>query len=708
MKKIITAAAISIFTATISYASNYDAYREFIKGMLDLKAGQTLKAQKDYEKVISLDQSALPAYQNLAYMYLQTGNKELAYKAAKKVDELDGNNPQTAVFLGTFYAVANDSSTAKDFWDKTLQLDPDNETAMVYLASHYSTYNDLLKSADYWNKFLKQQPDSVAGYLQLALVQEKLGQNKNALKSLDKAVALNSSVVDSYMSKARIYESEKKFDLAIKEYKKYIEVFPDNPFAYIFMGRCYLEINDLKTAEETLLAAKEISDNADALKAASYWLGTVYEKEWKIPEALKEFEYVSSLEENVILYSKTGYFYSLLKEYAKAEKQFQKALKKEPSNVEVLYMSALNYLDWAKYDKALNVLKEVSVLSPDFADAYFFMAAAYEKKNDYENSEKALLKVIELNPENAKALNHLGYIYADRNIKFDRAQEYIERALKIDPKNGAYVDSLGWLYFKQGKYELSKQALMAAASMSRDPLIYDHLGDVCKALGRFGEAWVSYVLSYDMKRDATVKEKLDAVQKELPKEELYKQMLLRSESNFLKVFSVKAGWTANFSSGIIGKKTYVQFSFVRGESAVIEIPGNIMGGAKIYIKDGEIIYEPKALETAVPKEYSEVISFAAEILSKDFYRHFSDAQVTQKGKKLIYKSGEYELVLDIDTAYIEKITKGQNVAELSNYGAFAASWLPKKIVVRSGKSKAKASFETKNFTFFIKPAENKK
>jgi len=710
MKKTIAIILLLVSCVSLSFASP-DAYKSFIKGAIDLKAGKAADAKKEYEKAVSLDPSALQAYKDLSYIYLQTGDRASAYKTAQKVDELGGATAQTAVFLGSFYATANDTATAQAFWDKALVLDPDNETAMIYLASHYALVNDLAKSEIYWKKYLKEQPDSVIAWLQLALVQEKLGRSEDALKTLDKVIKLNPSAVDAYMSKARIYESKNKFDLAVKEYQKYITVSPDNPFVYVFMGRGYLELNDLKNAEEALLKAKGMTDNVDALKATSYWLGGVYEKQWKIDAAAKEYEYIISKEDNALLRSKIGYFYSILRNFEKADEQFQKVLDKDPSNMQVMYLAALNYLDWGKTDKALDLFKRIVAQSPDFADAYFFMAMAYDRKNDFDNEEKALLKAIELNPNHAKALNHLAFIYADRGIKLDEAEQYIGRALKLEPKNGTYLDTLGWLYYKQGRYESARQALMTAASLMRDPMIYDHLGDVTKALGRSSEAWISYALSYDMKRDDKVKEKLDAARKEIPADEFYKQMLLRSESNFLKVFSVKAGFTANFSAGIIGgKKTFINFSFTRSDGAVIELPGNIMGGAKIRVQGSSVTYTPQALETSVPDEYREVINFAAEILSRDFFRRFSPASVVEKGDKLIFTSedGAYELVLNTDTAFIERITKGKATVEMSNYEAFLVSWLPKKIVLNSKNPNFKATFETQKFTLpENKPAENK-
>ena len=53
------------------------------------------------------------------------------------------------------------------------------------------------------------------------------------------------------------------------------------------------------------------------------------------------------------------------------------------------------------------------------------------------------MRAIELNPENAAALNYLGYMLADRGIRLQDSISFIERALAIDPKNPAYLEPCG-------------------------------------------------------------------------------------------------------------------------------------------------------------------------------------------------------------------------------------------------------------------------
>ena len=714
MKKIMALFLMFVFSsAQISFATDYQAYKNYIKATLDLKSGDAKSAQKELEKVIDKDKSAFAAYKDLSHIYAVTGDKVAATAAAKKIEELDGDNPLTTNFLAGIYFAMEDTGTAKTFWDKTLVLDPENENAIVYLASYYAVDGqELEKSAIHWKHFLRQQPDSAPGYYQLGIVQERQGKTDEAKKSFDKAISLKPETVDAYAAKARIYEAEKQYLKAIAEYENYSKYAPGNPFIYIFEGKNYFELGKYKEAEELFLTAKEIK-NADSYKMSSYWLGMVYEKTWAIDKAAAEFEDLAKVENNPMIDAKLGYYYSLLKKYDKAEKAFAKALEKGGSNSELEYLMALNYLDWSKYDKALELFKKVVRARPTYSEGFFFLGVTYNNLGDSESAQASLQTAIKLDPKNAKAFNYLGYTLVENNDNLVLAEEYIMRAVELEKNNGHYLDSLGRLHYKLGNYEYSAQILLTAVGLARDPLIYEHLGDSCMKIQKYSEAWVSYALAYDLKQSKELKAKMDQSQKLMDKKDFYKQMLLRADSNYLKIPSLKAGYTANVGFLMFGSKVYLRFDFQRGQGASITIPATLgFSGAVITIAGGNISYEPAVVELTIPEEFSGVIELAADLFNTGLMKRFSNAQVSEKKGKIIYTIDDEELILNADTAMIEKISKAKMSAELSNFKEFMQSKLPATIKIKS--KDFKVTFETKEFSVSdkkinVKPkAEQKK
>jgi Tfp pilus assembly protein PilF len=88
-------------------------------------------------------------------------------------------------------------------------------------------------------------------------------------------------------------------------------------------------------------------------------------------------------------------------------------------------------------------------------------------------------KVIALDPENANALNYLGYTYADMGTNLDEAESLIRKALKYKPDDGYITDSLGWVLYKKGLFQEALIYLEKAVKLTADdPIILEHLGDV--------------------------------------------------------------------------------------------------------------------------------------------------------------------------------------------------------------------------------------
>lgn len=146
--------------------------------------------------------------------------------------------------------------------------------------------------------------------------------------------------------------------------------------------------------------------------------------------------------------------------------------------------------------------------------ALLTLASAQERAGDTKGSEVSLRSVLEKDPDNATALNNLGYFLVERNERLTEALEMIQKAVRAEPANSSFLDSLGWAYFKLGKLEEAEKQLTEAAR--RDPTsstIQEHLGDVYQKQGKMAEARAAWqkalTLSTEASETARIKAKLD-------------------------------------------------------------------------------------------------------------------------------------------------------------------------------------------------------
>jgi len=137
---------------------------------------------------------------------------------------------------------------------------------------------------------------------------------------------------------------------------------------------------------------------------------------------------------------------------------------------------------------ALSVYERALKTLPDDPRLLYARALLLAEQNDLGAAERDFRRVIELKPDDAEALNALGYTLADRTDRRSEALELIERAIKIKPDEPAIIDSLGWIRYRMGDLEASLKELRRAFEKQGDPEIAAHLGEVLWVKGDRDEA----------------------------------------------------------------------------------------------------------------------------------------------------------------------------------------------------------------------------
>jgi Flp pilus assembly protein TadD len=141
------------------------------------------------------------------------------------------------------------------------------------------------------------------------------------------------------------------------------------------------------------------------------------------------------------------------------------------------------------------------------------LAAALDANKDWNGARAALEDAIKSDPQNAQALNYLGYSLLERRIDVKRGFELVARAHELAPQSAAITDSLGWAHFLKGDVAAAIPLLeRAVAAAIDDVAINEHLGDAYWAAGRRTEArfaWKAASLSAKGKVSERLAAKID-------------------------------------------------------------------------------------------------------------------------------------------------------------------------------------------------------
>ena len=132
---------------------------------------------------------------------------------------------------------------------------------------------------------------------------------------------------------------------------------------------------------------------------------------------------------------------------------------------------------------AFNVLTQALAEHNDDPDLLYDVAMIAEKLDKLDVAEERLKRLIELRPQNAQALNALGYTLVDRTPRIAEGLDLIEKALKLEPADPFILDSMGWALFRMGKIDDAVTYLRRAMAERPDAEIAAHLGEVLWAKG---------------------------------------------------------------------------------------------------------------------------------------------------------------------------------------------------------------------------------
>jgi tetratricopeptide (TPR) repeat protein len=199
------------------------------------------------------------------------------------------------------------------------------------------------------------------------------------------------------------------------------------------------------------------------------------------------------------------------------------AVLKQHADEPVAYISlAQAYSEAERTAQALKVLQDAQGKFPSDDGIAFELGSVFDKQKKFAEAESAFRQVLARDPENAIALNYLGYMLAERGERLDESVTYLKKALQVEPENPSYLDSLGWAYFKADKLDLAETNLKRAADqLKTNSVIQEHYGQVLFKLGRYDEAIAAWTRALagdgDSIDKADVDKKIRAAKQKLPK-----------------------------------------------------------------------------------------------------------------------------------------------------------------------------------------------
>jgi tetratricopeptide (TPR) repeat protein len=223
---------------------------------------------------------------------------------------------------------------------------------------------------------------------------------------------------------------------------------------------------------------------------SQYNLGLIYQQQDNLEKSIEHFRQVRIGTNNFLAAQQQATRLSIQSGRLNEAHDWLSQLSRGQPRLEVLFTTIeSSLLIQEKHSGAAEQLLNTALNKfPNETDLLFARVLYYDSQSNRDGSERDLMQIISMQPEDSRALNHLGYMLADQTTRYEEALELIERAIAISPDDPAIIDSLGWALYKVARYEEALVQMRRAFAAFPDDEVASHLGEVLWALGHFDEA----------------------------------------------------------------------------------------------------------------------------------------------------------------------------------------------------------------------------
>jgi len=370
-------------------------------------------------------------------------------------------------------------------FDRLLQKHPKN-SQLVFGKALLLQQDDEAEAA---LKLLEQNPPEdgeIAPILLRARLLQNLNRGKEAIPLLEKSIKKYPDDKRLRLTYARTLVEQDRMEDAKVQFANLLQQYPDDDELRYSLALVCLEAKAWVEAKGYL---EELIERESHVDSAHLNLGRIAEERSDPQAALLEYAQVGPGNDYLPAQLRQADILMSNGRTDEAEKRLAAARDAEPDYGIQLYLIQAETLSANNQgERAWKVLQQALLQFPDDLNLLYTRAMQAEKRNDLAQMEKDLRLIIKRDPDNAMALNALGYTLSDRTTRYDEAKALIEQAHKLNPEDPAVLDSLGWVNYRLGNLDEAERLLRQALERFPDQEVAAHLGEVLWANGKQREA----------------------------------------------------------------------------------------------------------------------------------------------------------------------------------------------------------------------------
>lgn len=452
-----------------------------------LASGDDRSTERGIALWLSLAPDSVGAHQVAALLRIKAHDREGVLTHLSQVIQIAGADAAAGYnhAVGILTRVA-DKQERLDLMRALVDLDAGNPEAQQALAVVAASIGEIAAAEAAARRALALRPDWSKP--QIFLVRLMLSEDKRveARELLEGFVAASPEDQTLRMLYGQFLIDEKEFSSARAEFERLLSDQPKAPDVLFAAAILSLQLDDIDAAR---IYFTRLYQTGQRQEEAVFYLGQVEERAGHPAAAIDWYAKASAsnrMEAQVriaVIRAKQG-------DVTRAREIVQQLRDQFTGDAETLYLVEGEILsEVGRSDEAMEVYATALEAYPDNADVLYARALLAVKLDRVEQAEADLRRVIAADPNNANALNALGYTLADRTDRYQEALGLIEKAYALKPDEPAILDSMGWVQYRLGNTDQALDYLHRALDILSDGEIAAHLGEVLWSLGRRDEAW---------------------------------------------------------------------------------------------------------------------------------------------------------------------------------------------------------------------------
>ena len=422
--------------------------------------------------------------QILGVLELRNGNVDKAVVQFEMLMLSIGDSPEKGFdILGTILARESDSDSAALVLEKLVNKYFENPYGHLTLAGLALQARDYLRALDESELAIGFAPELTDARIMRVQALLGLEETDAALKDMKVLAGETPENRELRMSYARMLLTAKRYEEAEVEFESLYAENPDDSELIYTLGLLHLQQEQFEAAKADFTRLMQSSQRKDE---GHYYLGRIAEQQNDFATAITEFEQVGRGLYFLDSRARIASVYVEIKGLEKAQQylaEFRSRLNTPDEIVQVYLVEGQLLHEQELYVIAIDLYSEGLQKYPGHRDLLYARALMAEEIDRIDLLESDLRAILSEDPDNASALNALGYTLADHNSRIGEALKYIERALEIRPDDPVVIDSMGWVQFRLGNYEQAEQYLRRAYQLLEDAEIGGHLVELFWAQG---------------------------------------------------------------------------------------------------------------------------------------------------------------------------------------------------------------------------------